>query len=210
MKYERVVLYACSFGMNGAVNPQIQWNTNGSFGDIISSHYKLPFVNRSVPGTNNDIMYYRILDDITAGKITNSDMVIVQWTFINRVHKLDMTSLMSYHIDTDNYAEWYYSTLYDHSMRTTDLATRCIVLSALQPNTYFGFAEGTKYLEMATSPVVYKKLRQECNIVAFNDDTIPNYIAQHAPPHHLHPCLHPTSIGHEFIATHYIDNIGKL
>lgn len=208
--YKRFVLYACSFGLNGSLMPPNPWSNVDSFGYLMAEHYGLKFVNRSYSGYNNDDMFWDICNHLASGEIQDDDLVVVQWSFTNRVHRNYEGSLMSVHAKDDKYAEWFYMHLYDHGRRITDVAVRSITLAGLIDNIVFGFAEGLTSVDTGVQTKIHRTLYEKCNLIAYNKETLPNDIILELGKDELHKCMHPTDVGHRYIADRYIKEMQIL
>lgn len=209
-KYTRLVVYACSFGFTGSIIPHVPWSSLDSFGDLLAKHYDLEFINRSLPGTNNDDLFQVILSDFAENKILDDDLVIVQWSFVNRAHRNYEGSLMPSDMQPGNHAEWYYTSLFDYRIRASDLAVRCMYVQRLLPNVMFGFAEGMESIDYHVHNSIHSNLYKDCNLISYNRETLPQDLAVEFGKGILTSCLHPTNEGHRHIANRYIKEIQIL
>lgn len=205
-RYKRLVLYACSFGKSGAVDPPGSWNDIDCFGHLIAKHYGLEFENRSIPGWNNDGIFWNALNDISCNDISDSDLLMIQWTYVGRARHDDKLSVMPHEIDNDEHVKWYYTHMYHYEMRATDVAIRSLALANLKPDIVFGFAEGLNSVNTGIQTNIRKRLLSETNFIAFNSKPLPHDI----PLDMIYPCFHFKPHGHQYIAEKYLEKLEEI
>lgn len=204
--YNRLIVYACSFGWSGAVNPYIPWYLDNSFPDLLSRKLNLQLDNRSMPGTNPESQFHSILYDIEQNKILETDFVIIQWTHVDRIFSDRWGSLMP-HIDDQN-IRWYYEHVYNISYSVNKLLSYINTLETILPNLHHNFADGIKYIRDHGSSVLVNKL-ENIKYIGFSEKSIVHHLWDIAGDNKKfnYPCCHPTKEGHDLIASLYHQEI---
>ena len=216
MKYNRITAYACSFGLHGAIEPDIPFVHENSWIDMLGKHYGIPVDNRSLPGTNPDIQFRKILDHIRDGVIQPTDFVLIQWTFVERTYSEKYNTIMpAYHddgpLDKKDRAgvEWFYHHIYDDEYYMNKLLSYVHTIDALLPNVHHSFASGLKRV-IRTGHITLKNKLKETKYIGVNDINFIFMLRElgHSEGNtyrYIYPCGHPRVNGHRVIADRYIE-----
>lgn len=211
---DRLVVYACSFGYNGAVKPNIPWKTKGGWPDLVSRHYGIPLVNCSVPGTGPDWQFDCVLGDWREGKYNRQtpqptqigarDCVIIQWSHYDRIagenpqlHWMKAADKLE-PIDGIDVHKAYYGYVYSQYWRHAQILAYATTIQHNLPNRVLhAFIEGTNDLAQG-----------EWSDLLRNIDTVgPTNSIHETIVGHRHPCCHATPEGHQRIAELYIRSL---
>jgi len=200
-------LYACSFGKFGSsvgINAH-NWVDENSFGDVLSKKINLKLINRSQPGGSNFHIFDKVMQDINS--ISENDLVIIQYSFINRAYCTDhKKTVMPHHLEFEEYYQKFYSDRQSFAMLVSfneylkkkikgRLIFSCVdnlhLLKTIDNTMYEDFTNDDRFVSTQTnSPIEY--------LYRLSDKTL------------LFPCTHPSMSGHIKLAELYYDFITKM
>lgn len=203
-RVRRFVVYACSFGLNGSMQPFTPFNKEDlSWPQIVATHYNFHLNNRSRPGTNIDTQFQTILSDFQLNNIKPDDFILVQWTHTDRYFSEKTGTVFP--TTEGKEVEWLFTEIYNKQYAINKLIGYMTTLDSLGINVYHSFADGYNHIKDNTSPVLHKILNN-FKYVGFNDIGYFWHLAE-IDQSFLHQCCHPNDNGHKFIAEKYIENI---
>ena len=205
-RVRRFVVYACSFGLNGSMKPYVEFNNqNFCWPHAVAEHYKLHLSNRSRPGTNIDMQFQDILNDVQKRNIRPDDVVLVQWTHVDRYFSEKSGTLFP--TSKGKHVEWLFTDIYNEQFATNKLISYMTALDALGINVCYSFADGYKQIKDNMNSSLHKTFKS-FKYVGFNDIGLFWHISADKTDDVLtHDCCHPNDKGHKFIADRYIKSI---
>lgn len=198
MNFKNLRLYSCSHGLVGEVGKGFA--NAGSFGQIIANHYKLTFINNSVPGASNYYIFKKLYDDLD--KITNEDLVFVQWSHTDRAWTHSEHTVMPH--QKFKIAKLYYKNFYTELQEANKVLGYNFMLNSLIKNFVFNFFDGESFFQ-THSPNTFELIHKlpnylNVNSVMINEELYP----------HLFQCSHLNEKGHNILSKKYIDKLDTL
>ena len=217
---KRLVVYACSFGWNGASRPLIPWKIEGSWPDIVAKHFEMPLVHCAIPGTGPDWQYDQVLQDQVHGyynrqtgkpvAVAPDDCIIIQWSHVNRIagDSAEFNNLMP-HGDAvasmspeagkiaDDYFKYIYS---DYFASARVMGYVHTIQNTISTRTLHAFADGKDFFVGQYGGA--ERVFEGIDYIGVNSEQFMNFFAPH---HYL--CCHPNDQGHQKIADAYIQNL---
>lgn len=212
----RLYLYACSFGLLGQINnkisPKENWVNEHSFGYIIAKRLNLTLVNRSVIGASNFKIFENLNHDLKNIFLTENDIVIVQWTHIDRSPMRSNHTIMPHYVKSKDRlvretAETYYKELYFELQNLANIVGYTKYFTTkLGSNFYFNFVDDHNYLQKIDY-ILYKDFVNCDNYIGLNNQGIYEFLGSFNNTDVYFPCSHPSKLGHQMIAEYYINSI---
>lgn len=211
-------LYACSFGYYGHSSNQLPnkdyWEDNNSFGYILANSLNYNLVNRSIAGASNFLILSNILQDIKKNVYHKNDMVIIQWTHINRAPMQSGKTIMPHSTHSDDQilnqtANTYYRELYfDLQNLANIIGYTKYIESKLKCEYYYNFVDDHELFKNINNEL-YVDMTNNKNYISFDNSGIYKFLRSFKTNDVFFPCTHPSSLGHQKIAECYYENIKK-
>jgi len=206
---DKLFLYACSFGKFGtAKNPSNDnWIDDNSFGVALADKLNLEFVNRSWPGGSNHHIFRKVMQDIVSNNIQENDLVIVQYSFINRgwCNDLSKTVMPQYKEFED-----YYIRFYSDEVSLANLVSLNTYLkNKLKCKFVYSTAENIKNLQNI-NPIMCSDFTNDTRFFSIDGMGPITYLDSLHDNRLFLPCRHPSKEGHTMIADLYYKFISAL
>jgi hypothetical protein len=201
-------IYACSHGKLGTVVeiPTI-WKDENTWGDLVSKKLDFNPINRSQPGGSNFHIFKNIFEDIVQKKHKKDDIIIVQWSHINRAYTRDNSYTVMPHHNTQ-LSKIYYSELYDDLQSLSNVVGYTSYLKTkIKSKFYFSSADWLTSFREISSVLTDDLIDSE--MITINDKTPLEMIQTKANSNKelLYPCSHASDLGHSMIADIYFNYI---
>ncbi len=204
-------VFACSYGKFGNID-EIEWRDQGSFGYILARKLKKHLHNHSLPGNNNFGIFKRVINVLPS--LSLNDMLIINWSHIDRVHLRDSTKFGPSMVPTMSWpnkkaCEDYYRYCYDDFQSLSNLITftHYIKSQSICPVIY-SVSEPLELYQKIHLPYV-DQLIQDSHFVYDKDKfETPLVTIRHSPL--KFPCYHATQEGHQYIAEQFYSKIQSI
>lgn len=196
---KNLYLYSCSHGKTGNLKNH-NWSDDNSWGQLLSSELGCNFINRSAPGVSNYYIFNEIYKDLD--KISDNDIVIVQWTYITRTYQKDQNILPS---TNNKISKIYYNNLYYDHQEANKVLGYTLLIDKLITNFFFNFADGSDYIDNI-SPNTFSIINTMNNYLKINSNLIPYFLE----PQYIFECGHLNDKGHSIIKKLYNKKLKKL
>ena len=207
--------YACSHGKYGTVATDIpglkphDWEDENSFLYIVAKNLNYKLSNNSVPGASNFTIFKNMWKDIIHNKFNVNDIVILQWSHIDRVYvSSGKKTLMPFNQEEE--AKIYYSTFYDAFQSLSIMVGYTNLLKKhLKAHLFYSSAD---YLDNLAkiSPELTNSFIDSPNFVSHENMTPREYISKQPIEREMlftPNCYHSSLLGHQVIAGLYLDKI---
>lgn len=195
-------VYACSHGKMGSTNdPHNKWVDEGSFGWYLSKKLNLNLINHSAPGASNFNIFNSVYNDLN--NISNEDMVLVQWSYVDRIWCPEYFTIMPHH--TTKKSKLYYSSFYNDLQEINKVLGYTLILDNILPNFYFNFSDGSELFE-AKSAATFEKIKNKLNYLKINK----NRLTYGFNDQFLIDGFHLTLHGQEMLASRYLDKLSTI
>lgn len=205
----KLFLYACSFGKFGtAKNPNSDnWVDANSFGVALADKLELKLVNRSWPGGSNHHIFRKVMQDVISNNIQKNDLVIIQYSFINRGWCNDLSkTVMPHYTEFEDYYMRYYS---DEIGLANLVSLNTYLKIKLKCKFVYSTTENIKNLENI-NPTMYGDFINDTRFFAVNGMSPITYIDSLNDDRLFFACKHLSKEGHAMIADLYYTFISAL
>jgi hypothetical protein len=194
-----LIIFGCSHGKMGYVEKNNHhWEDKNSFGWFMAKNLNLKLINYSLPGSSNFHIFEKIYKNLE--NITNKDIVLVQWSYIDRAYiSNDEYSVMPHHHDKNS--KLYYKYLYNELQEINKVLGFTLMLDSIISNFYFNFCNGSFYLEK-TSFQTFQLLKNKKNFLNINKQELSNEFSNN-----LIDGFHLSVTGQKILSQKYIDKI---
>jgi hypothetical protein len=209
---KNLILYACSFGICGKASENFAYTDTGndSFGSIVAKELNLGFINRSIPGACNYVIFKQIMRDLPTLRILNkNDILLVQWTHIDRVFNTINSTIMPHHTnhsnpELSNVAEIYYKYMHDDFQSFSQMVGFSYFLNNILKNNYFFSVVDDPTILMNANKTMYSNLISSSNYISLGINGLHGFLKSFNDENIYYPCRHPSDQGHKKLAELYI------
>ena len=203
--------YGCSYGKFGTSEDNI-WVDENSASQYLAKRLDLQLVNRSVPGTCNYALFREVTLDLEKGNIKPDDLVIVQWSHIDRAFSNLGYTIMPWSADTNPIVRDYYKNFHDdHQSFSLMVGWNEYLKSRLKNSYFFSFSDFIRDLQNSSN-YLYNEFVSDDRVILFDGVGIKEYLFKLGDPKQtsvFFKCGHPSKIGHEFLGETYYKGIVK-
>jgi len=195
-------LYACSYGLYGtAVGPDAhKWTDENSFGSLLASRLHLEFVNRSRAGASNFHLMKRVLADLDKNNFNENDIVLIQWTYLDRAYHNDDDLCVMPH---DKSHTDYYTTYYNDLQSLINVISyTSYIKSKIKCKLFFTLVDLTSTIENISTSL-FRELVFDDSFLLKGAKTPIHYFWELGDKELVLPCHHPSLKGHQVLADIY-------
>jgi len=203
-------IFACSYGKFGTVHgPEAhEFRDAGSWSNILARRLRRKLINHSQPGSSNFVIFQNILN--TLSSIDSDDLVIVNWSHINRAWLYrDQTLMPSAHVPNSRFVQDYYQYCYSDVQAAANLITfNYYVRQHMLCPCLWSTADSAHLIESQHSQFT---VLDDPYFVHDSGITPVDYVRNQDVSHGLtFSCSHPSAKGHEFIADCFYSKIQSM
>jgi len=203
----KLFLYACSFGKFGTSQgvDKNKWSDNNSFGESLATKLNLELVNRSWAGGSNFHIFRKVMMDITLGNITADDLVLIQYSFINRAYCVDHSKTV---MINDSEFDDYYKNFYSDSQSLAMMVSFNQYLKTKLPNMIYSCVDDLQTLENINQ-IMYSDFVNDPRFFSIKNQSPILYIRSLGSDMYF-DCMHLNKKGHETLSEYYYNFINFL
>ena len=149
-------VFGCSHTLSGTlVGPNAyKWSSKNSWGELLAIEYDLKLHHHGIAGASNFEIYKQAIKLINLSRshkdyLNKDDIVIIQWSYINRGYRSDTSKSIMPWRAVDNPGgvdELYYSHFHDSVQCLANVIGYTHILRSTHNNLYFDFVDGSKDL----------------------------------------------------------------
>lgn len=205
----KLFIYGCSFGKYGTTigKDSDNWSDINSFGDFLSKKLNLEPVNRCWAGGSNFHIFRKVMNDIVSNNISNDDLVILQYSFIDRAWCNDTSKTVMPH-----YKEFqdYYKNYFSEELAFASLVSFNTYLSSkFQCKFVYSTVENLKTLQ-TINKTLYNDFTSNTNFLQINGMSPKDHIVSLKDSNLFLPCQHLSIEGHKLMADLYYNFIANM
>jgi hypothetical protein len=205
-------VFACSYGKFGTVHGSLAhlWRDSGSFGYTLARQLKKRLVNQSFPGKCNFVIFRNILTVLPT--LEPSDIVIVNWTHIDRAYLNSGLTLMPNQVAPNKkFAQDYYRYCYDDFQALANLVTFTqYIQHHCAAQLVYSLSDDLTLLRTASASFVHELVQDPKFVYIAEPLATPLAYVQQTSPPMVFSCGHPSLEGHQHIADQFYDKIQAL
>lgn len=214
----KLIVAACSYGKFGSsievlpgCDTKNQWRDSRSFPDILSQKLELELNNISRDGSNNDLIFSDFLNYASKANISESDIILIQWTHLERAWHETRISLLPSLAETNSTAREYFSFMFNEHHQTNKILSYSITIRNMFPKNeiFFAFAVGKNIINNNADAQLIKLFNTTCIDITLFDDFYTTYIYETYEGAANFKCYHPNELGHNIIADLYYEKLNK-
>ena len=196
-----LIVFACSHGKFGKAHNGEFWQDDKSWPFLLAERLNVNLINYSRPGASNFHIFNLIYEKLKNKNITDKDIVLVHWSYVNRIWQVEKETIMP-HV-TSRQAKLYYKFMYNDIQEINKVIGYSLLLSRKINNFYFDFTDGREFLEKQ-SPETFNVLESERGYLNANSKQV-NALERHQ----LFDCNHMKEEGHMITAEKFYQSLKK-
>lgn len=213
MKKPVLHIYSCSLGMYGTIEAghgitPHAWVNEGSFGWNLANTLGYDINNRSQPGGCNFNIFQRCLDDTKSKLIQPNDLVILQYTSIDRAWSTGWPILPHGSTVSSELHTMYYQHLHNETQSLAMMVGFNLILKKLVPcNTYFTVSNDFTLLKQIDNSM-FEILKSDENFINFGNGVWEYFNSLKNSDYFISKTdNHLSKNGHKFLADMYYQHI---
>lgn len=199
-------LFACSHGKFGTTfnTDRHDWADTGSFGQFVSEKLGLLFVNHSRPGGCNYHLFQKIMDAHLGQQIKKDDIVLVQWSYIDRAnHANSMTTIMPHYTEFKDFYINYHDDLESlYNLLTFNFYAK----NNLGCKYFFSLSDSISTIRETSSDILTSLLNDD-SCIQYNGMFPLEYLRSLHDKKLFFECTHKSLEGHKRMSEIYLESI---
>jgi hypothetical protein len=202
-----LLTYGCSHGL---LDQDGKGNFNSAEGPFhwMGKHLMRKLINRSKAGSGNEGILKKIIQDFQ--KFTINNIVIVQWSYINRktrVHGQTLSETIT-PLVRDNVANIYYKHIYNETDEANLILIYSLFLESSFPSKfYFSFVDGETCIQKSADPIILRHFNNKCKNITVTKQSLSVEFANMDKKKYLLPDCHLNAEGAKLLSNLYLDKI---
>ncbi len=186
------------------------WRDSGSFGYTLARQLKKRLANHSLPGQSNFAIFRSMLTVLPT--LEPSDIVIVNWTHIDRAYLNNNLTLMpNQTAPNKKFAEDYYRYCHDDFQSLANLVTFTqYIQHHCAAQLVYSLSDDLTLLGTVSASFVHELVQDPKFVYTAEPLSTPLTYVKQSGPSMVFSCGHPNLQGHQYIADKFYDKIQAL